>query len=310
MRRSVSNKARCLLVVLSGTCLVASARADDYVDDDVLKTRFEKTLESLYSGGGIPKASAILRELRSAKAIEWSPPAPVSPAAPVDPVQHALGATLVIGHLYWCEECKSRHGSFAGGIALSPDGIVLTNYHVLDVSDAVVFGAMSRSGEVFPIEKVLAASEKDDLALVQLRGAKDLPVVTLADSVNTGEEIFVISHPDGYFYSLTRGDVSRKFLLGDDKVQRLQVTADFAQGSSGAGIYNRDGKVVGLVTTTHSIYYYDEKEDLEDLQMVVKAGVPLDSIRRLIGAPGAVAEQTSANSGRPGGASLPVTRDP
>lgn len=283
MRRSVSNKVRCLLVFLSGICLVASAGADDYVDDDALKTRFEKTLEGLYAAGGIPKSSEILRALRSAKAIDWTPPAQVSPDAPVDPVQQARAATLVIGHLYWCDECKSRHGSFAGGIALSADGIVLTNYHVLDVSDAVVFGAMSANGEVFPIEKILAASEKDDLALIQLRGAKELPVVSLADSVNTGDEIFVISHPDGYFYTLTRGDVSRKFLIGDDKVQRLQVTADFAQGSSGAGIYNRDGKIVGLVTTTHSIYYYDEKEDLEDLQMVVKAGVPLDSIRRLIG---------------------------
>lgn len=266
---------------------MVAASADDYVDDEALKERFERKLEALYSAGGIPTSVQTLRQLRAAKAIEWTPPAVVQPDAPapaLSPVERATRATVVVGHLYWCEECKSRHGSFAGGVVLSPDGIVLTNHHVLDETDSVVFGAMSHSGEVYAIDKVLAASKSDDLALIQLRGAKGLPVAVLADTVATGEEIFVVSHPDGYFFSLTRGLVSRKFLTGKEKIQRLQVTADFAKGSSGSGIFNTAGQIVGLVTTTHSIYYVDDEEELEDLQMVVKAGVPLDAIRRLIGA--------------------------
>lgn len=266
---------------------MVAARADDYVDDEALKERFEKKLEALYNAGGVPTSVQTLRQLRAAKAIEWTPPVIATepgPGAPaLTPVERATRATVVVGHLYWCEECKSRHGSFAGGVVLSPDGIVLTNHHVLDETDSVVFGAMSHSGEVYAIEKVLAASKSDDLALIQLRGARDLPVAVLANTVATGEEIFVVSHPDGYFFSLTRGLVSRKFLTGKEKIQRLQVTADFAKGSSGSGIFNTAGQIVGLVTTTHSIYYVDDEEELEDLQMVVKAGVPLDAIRRLIG---------------------------
>ncbi len=282
MRKSFSSELRCLLVLWSGLCLAAVAFADDYVDDEALQSTFEKKLEALYAAGGIPTSSETLKQLRAAKTIQWTPPA--VPAAPVtDPVEQATRATMVVGHLYWCEECKARHGSFAGGVILSPDGLVLTNYHVIDENDSVVFAAMSRDGQVYPIENVLAASKSDDLALIQLRGASNLPTVTLAPNVNTGDEIFVISHPDGYFYSLTRGIVSRKYLEGEEKVQRLQVTADFAKGSSGSGIFNPAGNLVGLVTTTYSIYYVDEKEDLEDLQMVVKAAVPLDAIRRLIG---------------------------
>jgi hypothetical protein len=75
--------------------------------------------------------------------------------------------------------------------------------------------------------------------------------------------------------------VSRYFLQPKTKTPRLQVTAPFARGSSGCGIVNDSGQIVGLVTSTNSIYYTQKDNRQEDFQMVVNTCVSLQSIRAL-----------------------------
>jgi hypothetical protein len=139
--------------------------------------------------------------------------------------------------------------------------------------------SMTVDGRVFAIDEVLAASKKDDIALIRLRNAADLPHVAIRETIATGDEVFVISHPDGFFHTFTKGYLSRKYLKPQGKVPRLQITADFAKGSSGAGIFNVTGELVGLATATNSIYYSKEDDSPRNLQMVIKSGVPISSIR-------------------------------
>jgi hypothetical protein len=175
----------------------------------------------------------------------------------------AKEATLVLGHLYLCGKCDRHHGNLAGGVLISSDGLALTNYHVLDFREAVVFGAMTAAGEVYAIDEVLAASKSDDVALIRLRGAKDLAHLPLGTELKTGEALFVVSHPDGHFYTLTHGYLARRYLTPKERVPRLQITADFAKGSSGCGILNRRGELVGLVASTSSIYYNESPNGRE-----------------------------------------------
>ena len=131
---------------------------------------------------------------------------------------------------------------------------------------------------MFAIDAILVSSKKDDIALIRLRGVKDLPFVPLNATATTGDELFVISHPDGFFYSFTKGYLSRKYLTPKEKTPRLQLTADFAKGSSGAGIFNGGGELVGLATATNSIYNATAADPAGHLQMVIKSGVPVSSI--------------------------------
>jgi V8-like Glu-specific endopeptidase len=64
--------------------------------------------------------------------------------------------------------------------------------------------------------------------------------------------------------------------------RRMAITADYAKGSSGAPVFNRKGQVVGVVSSTSSIYYSVENGKKENLQMVVKNCIPVESIRELI----------------------------
>jgi serine protease Do len=272
-----------LLALWSLHAPVFADPGERFIDDAAIKADFETHLGALFQAGGLPTASSLAEQLRNATAAPIALPAAARPesTAPADPVARARNATLVLGHLFLCGKCDKYHGNVAGGVVISPDGLALTNYHVMDSKEAVVFGAMTVGGQIFGIEKVLAASKRDDVALVKLLDAKDLPFVPLCPRVSAGDGLFVMSHPDGHFYTLTRGYLARKYLIPKGQVQRLQITADFAKGSSGSGIFNVRGELIGLATSTNSIYYTEKNGVKDNLQMVVKSGVPVESISKL-----------------------------
>lgn len=289
-----SNAPSSVLALLAGVVLLSGTAArgevgDEFSDDTRIKADFETRLGDLFEGGGIPTGSATLKQLHREGtgpiALPASPDPAVTTAKPAAAIyDHARRATLILGHLYLCGKCDKYHANLAGGVLISADGLALTNYHVLDTREGIVFGAMTVDGRVFAIDEVLAASKKDDIALIRLRDAADLPHVTIRETVGTGDEVFVFSHPDGFFHTFTKGYLSRKYLTPQGKVPRLQITADFAKGSSGAGIFNAAGELVGLATATNSIYY--GKDDAPgNLQMVIKSGVPISSIRNWFAAP-------------------------
>jgi S1-C subfamily serine protease len=109
----------------------------------------------------------------------------------------------------------------------------------------------------------------------------------------------VLSHPDNAFYSLTEGVVSRYFVYRNQgkATTMLATTAEFAVGSSGAPLLDDCGNVIGMVSSTSSIYSGPATMDGEgeisgsapeadsngDLQMVMKMCVPSADILKLLG---------------------------
>ena len=290
------SKLRCFaFAVLSGLASLSGVASDDFSDDARIKADFETRLGTLFEAGGIPTGSATLKQLHRENTgpvtLPAPAPAPTPAASPLESTEiapppkatsfnRARQATLILGHLYLCGKCEKYHANLAGGVLVSPDGLALTNYHVLDTGKAIVFGAMTTDGRVFAIDEVIAASKVDDIALIRLRDAVDLTHVSMRETIETGDEVFVISHPDGFYHSFTKGYLSRKYLTQQGKVPRLQITADFAKGSSGGGIFNAAGELIGLATATNSIYYEKAGESPGHLQMVIKSGVPISSIQK------------------------------
>jgi serine protease Do len=298
MRVSSANKSKprgfafaLVFTLLSRLASLSGIASDEFSDDAQTKADFETRLGALFEAGGIPTGSETLEQLHRENSGPIALPAPTPAASPLesngaapDPksttFNRARQATLILGHLYLCGKCDKYHANLAGGVLVSPDGLALTNYHVLDTRKGIVFGAMTADGRVFAIDEVIAASKVDDIALIRLRDAVDLTHVSIRETIETGDEVFVISHPDGFYHSFTKGYLSRKYLTPQGKVPRLQITADFAKGSSGAGIFNDAGELVGLATATNSIYYDNAGESPGHLQMVIKSGVPISSIHK------------------------------
>ena len=282
MPRSILSRAASLYL-LTAAALASPLLAQSPVDDASLKRQFQKGLADIYDSSDFPAPAAIRRQLNRENPHEGNIPK----ARPGDAVEasklynHARKATLVVGHLYLCDKCDNWHLATAGGVLISPDGLALTNQHVLAFDRASIFGAMTSDGKVYPIIEVLAASRKDDVALIRIDSDKPLPHVSLANSAPVGTSVYAVSHPDSHFYALTKGHISRYSISPKQKTQRLEITASFARGSSGCGVYNELGQLVGLISSTNSIYYNQDKEVQKHLQMVIKTCVPLSGIESL-----------------------------
>ncbi|HZD96250.1 MAG TPA: serine protease [Candidatus Sulfotelmatobacter sp.] len=109
--------------------------------------------------------------------------------------------------------------------------------------------------------QVIGRHKRFDLALLWLeRHSGDAefnqPVATY-NSVQTGERIFVIGHPEGLNFSVSNGIVSRT--PGNDV---LQVSAPISPGNSGGPVYDEYGNLLGIVTSKVARSMEPEAENL------------------------------------------------
>jgi len=259
--------------------------ADRPINDASIKVQFEKKLGKLKDGKQTTDTSLISEQLKEQnKILAELPKAPTAELHSSEIYKSRKDGVLCLGNIYKCDRCSNWHGNIAGGFIITKNGLAVTNYHVMKNSKAGAFGAMNIQGELYPIEKILASSEKDDLAIVKLRG-NDFTPLPIAKSAPIGSDVTVISHPEGRFYTVSRGIISRYYKQRGGKEKgspRLAITADFAKGSSGSPVFDTTGSVIGVVAATNSIYYNKSEGIERNLQMVIKSCIPSSSILKLL----------------------------
>ncbi|HYG75987.1 MAG TPA: serine protease [Planctomycetota bacterium] len=252
------------------------------VDDKQITKRIHDQAAALIAAGKTTKISALIEQLKNTSCRVQLPLTARTP--PPDRLyEHCRPSVLIMAGIFKCDKCSDWHVAPASGFALSADGVCVTNYHVVDAPARETLVAMTSEGQVYPVKAVLAASKRDDIAILQLDGAKLSPAPLLPNAA-VGSKVSVISHPDGRFYMLTAGIISRYFVSSRNQSasNMMAITADYARGSSGAAVFNERGEIVGMVASTQSIYYENKDGKQENLQMVVKQCVPAASILKLI----------------------------
>lgn len=258
-------------------------------NDILLRNDFTEKLHQLLKRQEMVRASELRKQLRRQEKYSLILPTTHSSQkfTPAELYQRYKDNLLIIGTLYQCSspQCEKWHTKISSGFLLTESGIAITNYHVIDgTAEDVSIGARTSNGEVFAIEKILASHEAEDLALIQLKGnTSAFKSIPLGFDEMVGAPVTVISHPNGRFYTLTEGILSRHYTDEFDgiEISRFSITADFASGSSGAPVLNQYGEVIGVVCSTFSVYDYKEK-NIRNLQMVVKSCVPSNSILKLL----------------------------
>jgi serine protease Do len=188
---------------------------------------------------------------------------------------------LVVGTLYKCSHCPNDHLRAASGFVIAEEGVAVTSYHIFrgDATDEktdLTVVVMDTDGTVYAVTEVLAASLADDIAVFKIdTQGKKLPVLPVGPDAAPGDDANVIGHPHNMFYSFTQGTVSRLYRRnGGDK---MSVTADFSQGSSGGPVLDDKGNVIGIVSATRSLYNGDNH-----VQMVSREAIPVRALRALI----------------------------
>ncbi|HYL88567.1 MAG TPA: DegQ family serine endoprotease [Burkholderiales bacterium] len=137
------------------------------------------------------------------------------------------------------------HGQGSGFI-VSPDGVVLTNAHVVDGAAQVTVKLTDR--REFSA-KVIGKDPQTDVAVLKI-DAKNLPVVKLGDArtLRPGAWVVAIGSPFGFENSVTAGVVSAvgRSLPDESYVPFIQTDAAVNPGNSGGPLFNLAGEVVGI----------------------------------------------------------------
>ena len=143
------------------------------------------------------------------------------------------------------------HG-LGSGFIVSPDGIIMTNAHV--VRDAREVTVKLNDRREFRA-KVLGSDPKTDIAVLKI-DASNLPVVPLGHSndLKVGEWVLAIGSPYGFDSTVTAGVVSAKgrSLPDDSNVPFIQTDVAVNPGNSGGPLFNTRGEVVGINSQIYS----------------------------------------------------------
>jgi len=147
--------------------------------------------------------------------------------------------------------------SSGSGVVISPDGYVLTNYHVIQGADRIT--VILAGGNEYDAQ-VVGSDETSDLSLLKLDG-NDFPYAELGDSDDLiiGEWIIAIGNPFQLFSvsnkpSASVGIVSAKHMdFGQQKSGKvfqdmIQTDAAINPGNSGGPLVNAIGEVIGINT--------------------------------------------------------------
>lgn len=153
------------------------------------------------------------------------------------------------------QEQVPREGK-GSGVIISKEGLVLTNQHV--IQGATEITVTLSDGRVFR-GKVKGGDRSLDIALVQIKADKPLPVAHLGDSktMRLGETVIAIGNPFGVGQTVTAGIVSalgRDVPVEDGKTLNnvIQTDAAINRGNSGGPLINLKGEVVGINTAIFS----------------------------------------------------------
>ena len=149
---------------------------------------------------------------------------------------------------------EEPNSSLGSGVLVSPEGIILTNHHVINDADDIDV-ALSDGRKVKA--KIIGSDPETDIAVLKIE-VKQLPTpITLGkiESVHVGDVVLAIGNPFGVGQTVTSGIVSA---MGRDHVgintfeNFIQTDAAINPGNSGGALIDTRGNLIGINTAIFS----------------------------------------------------------
>src|SRR5215475_9195827 len=145
-----------------------------------------------------------------------------------------------------------ERGGLGSGIVISPDGLVLTNSHVVGTSKEI---RLRDTEGVVTDARVLGVDPDTDLALLRADGVRDLHYALLGNSktLRRGQLVVAIGNPLGFESTVTAGVVSAlgrsiRSVSGRTIEDVIQTDAALNPGNSGGALVATREEVIGINT--------------------------------------------------------------
>lgn len=140
-----------------------------------------------------------------------------------------------------------EEGRYGSGFFVSKDGVIVTNYHVIQDARSIVI--KSARGDAWTSVLIGPCNEQRDLAMLKV------PVNTTAylpvpkkPTFKVGQRVVAIGNPKGLESTLSDGIISGLRKISDDFGEVIQTTAPISPGSSGGPLLTLKGEAIGVTT--------------------------------------------------------------
>lgn len=153
------------------------------------------------------------------------------------------------------------------------DAYIITNFHVVYHKDALSTNCISADIDLYLYgqehadykidARFVGGSLTNDIAVLKVEGSEVIKhshavaaLVGDSEDVRVGDEVFAVGNPEGFGISVTGGtvnvDLENLSLLGADgkttiTLRVMRTSAAINEGNSGGGLYNEEGKLIGVV---------------------------------------------------------------
>jgi putative serine protease PepD len=179
----------------------------------------------------------------------------------VDSIEHV--AALVIPSVVQLQTEIGNATEFGSGIVLTPDGLIMTNAHVVSaarqaapVPGSVRTTATFADGHKAPFA-IVATDPTSDIAVVRAVGTSGLTPISFGSSADlrVGQQVAAVGSPLGFASTVTSGIISalhRPVATASDSqdqatvIDAIQTDAAINPGNSGGALVNASGQLIGM----------------------------------------------------------------
>ncbi len=237
-------------------------------------------LRSLGRGNRAEGATILLEGQRETVALAPVPSGELMSASQVyaQNVNSTVGITTSITTNFWGYQTTSA--ASGSGFILSENGYILTNYHVIESSDAITVTLYDGTG--YDAELV-GYDESNDIAVLKVAAEGLSPVVLgRSDDLLVGDSVVAIGNPLGELtFSLTVGVVSaldREVTLSSGvSMDLIQTDCAINSGNSGGALFNLYGEVIGITNAKYSSSSLGEAS-IDNIGFAI----PIDLVRDIV----------------------------
>ena len=179
----------------------------------------------------------------------------------IDAVVHVKNTSIVEESDSWAlqffygDDSKKKVGT-GSGVIISPDGYIITNYHVIENSSEVI--VTTNNNKEYEAE-IIGSDEVTDIAVLKIDSNIKLDYIFFGDSDSTliGEWVLAVGNPYNLNSTVTAGIISSKSRDLNEYDQKnqsfIQTDAAVNFGNSGGALVNIQGELIGINTLIQSM---------------------------------------------------------
>jgi TPR repeat protein len=190
-----------------------------------------------------PPAAPSAQAAKTTAALPKPPDASPRPPELPTPVELYSRLSRSVMRLYALNRSSKDAGISQGSAVALTTHVAATNCHVIEKKEA--YGA--RIAETVILFQLLGGDARRDVCVIQTdKELSPIETVRRYDDLKVGERVYAIGSPRGLENTLSEGLISG--LRVSKGIKYIQITAPITHGSSGGGLFDERGRLIGITT--------------------------------------------------------------